>query len=498
VTVDPLLLAMPLLVPLLTAALAFLARRSARLQRLVGLGGTSVHLGAALVLLGEASDGDILVLNVGGWPAPFGIVLVADVLAALMVTLTALTGFAVMAYSAVTIDTPRERFGYYPLTLVLLTGVSGAFLTGDLFNLYVWFEVLLIASFVLLALGGERPQMEGAIKYVALNLLSSLVFLAAVGLLYGLAGTLNMADLHVSLGESDSPGTVTTVAMLFLVSFGIKAGLFPLFFWLPSSYHTPPLAVTALFAGLLTKVGVYVLIRAFTLLFTHTPEFTNPVLLVISGLTMATGVLGAAAHSDMRRILSFHIVSQIGYMVMGLAIATPLALAGSVFFLAHNILVKTNLLLVAGAARELRGTYEIGRLGGLATTAPLLALLFLVSALSLAGIPPLSGFWGKLILLRAALEAGHAGIAAVALVVGALTFLSMMKIWSTAFLRAPPAGPPPPKGTPWGLLAPIGLLAALTLLVGLAAGPLLDLCMLAAAQLSDPAAYVAAVLEGAP
>ncbi|MCT7654634.1 hypothetical protein MBH78_07270 [Oceanimonas sp. NS1] len=242
--------------------------------------------------------------------------------------------------------------------------MTGAFLTGDIFNLYVWFEILLIASFGLMILGGERAQMEGAIKYVTLNLISSAMFLTAVGLLYGYAGTLNMADLAVKLNGPEQSGLVTVIAMLFLVAFGIKAAAFPLFFWLPASYHTPPVAISAVFAGLLTKVGVYALYRVFSLIFVQDIGFTHGTVLMAMGIfTMVTGVLGAAAQFEVRRILSFHIISQIGYMLVGLALFTPLAVAGGVFYIFHHIIVKTNLFLVSGVMYRYHGSYDLSRLG---------------------------------------------------------------------------------------------------------------------------------------
>ncbi|GMV43720.1 MAG: cation:proton antiporter [Myxococcales bacterium] len=494
----------PVLIPLVAATASLLTWQSRAAQRVIAVAGTAALLGCAALLLLAVWHGGIVVASAGGWAAPFGITFVADHFAAIMVALAGVVGVAVALTSVASIDEPRERFGYYPLVHVLLAGVCGAFLTGDVFNLFVWFEVMLLASFVLLALGGERDQMEGALKYVTLNLFSSTLFLSAVGILYGIFGTLNMADLAVRLPHLDRPGLVTTVAMLFLVSFGIKAAAFPLFFWLPASYHTPPVAVSALFAGLLTKVGVYALIRVFTLLFTHDVGTTHMVLLVTAALTMVTGVLGAAAHYETRRILSFHIVSQIGYMIMGLALFTPLALLGSVFYILHHIVVKTNLFLVSGAVQRAGGSFELRELGGLYRRTPLLALLFLVPALSLAGIPPLSGFFAKLILVQAAIEVEAWWIVAVALAVGLLTLYSMVKIWNEAFWKpAPVAGvagaPPGPPSAPVGpLLLPIGALAAITVLVGLWAQPFVELSGRAAAELMDPARYIAAVLGVRP
>jgi multicomponent Na+:H+ antiporter subunit D len=314
-----------------------------------------------------------------------------------------------------------------------------------------------------------------------------------------------MADLAVKLADTSHPGVVTTAAVLFLIAFGIEAGIFPLFFWLPAAYHTPPSAVSALFAGLLTKVGVYALVRMFTLVFTQDVGYTHGLLLGAAGLTMITGVLGAVTQSDFRRVLSFHIVSQIGYMVLGLALFVPLAVAGAVFYIAHHIIVKTNLFLVSGVAQRLRGTYHLADLGGLYRERPLLAGLFLVSALSLAGVPPLSGFFAKLVLVQASLETERYLIAATALAVGLLTLYSMTKIWAEAFWKAAPtdgngAAGPAPEDSPRGLrlmMAPVAFLAFLTLALGLAPGPMLALSMDAAAQLLDPSDYVRAVLGAA-
>jgi multicomponent Na+:H+ antiporter subunit D len=489
------LVVLPVLVPLTTAIVCLALRSFRAAQRAASVGGAAILLAVAAALLVRVDTAGIQVMQVGAWPAPYGISLVADLLAAIMVLLTGVTGLAVAVYSLGSIDEAREAHGYHPLFHVLLMGVSMAFLTGDLFNLYVAFEVMLMASFVLLALGGERAQLEGAVKYVTLNLLSSAVFLAAVGVLYGVAGTLNLADLSLAVQRGTAPGLVTTLACLFLVAFGIKAAVFPLFFWLPASYHTPPVAVSAVFAGLLTKVGVYALVRAFTLVFTGDTALTHGLILAAAVLTMVTGVLGAAAQFEFRRVLSFHIVSQIGYMVLGLGLFTPLALAGSVFYLIHHIVVKTNLFLVAGIVKRLGGTLDLGSLGGLYRRRPALALLFLVPAFSLAGIPPLSGFWGKLVLVKAGLDSGHYAVTAIALGVSLLTLYSMTKLWNEAFWKEPPEdGAVAAARVPWTLLGPVVALAAITVAVGLGAGPVFDLASRAAAQLADPSQYVRAVL----
>jgi multicomponent Na+:H+ antiporter subunit D len=493
------LVVLPVLVPLGTAIVCLALGPFRAAQRVASVGGAALLLAVTATLLYRVDTAGIQVMQMGAWPAPFGISLVADLLAAIMALLTGITGLAVAVYSLGSIDEAREAHGYHPLFHVLLAGVSMAFLTGDIFNLYVAFEVMLMASFVLLALGGERAQLEGAVKYVALNLLSSAVFLAAVGVLYGVAGTLNLADLALAVQRGTAPGLVTTLACLFLVAFGIKAAVFPLFFWLPASYHTPPVAVSAVFAGLLTKVGVYALLRAFTLVFTAEPGFTHSLILVVAALTMATGVLGAVSQYEVRRLLAFHSISQVGYMLLGLGLLTPLGLAGSVFFLFHHGLVKSSLFLIGGASRQLGGSWDLRRLGGLWKSHPGLSLLFLLQAFSLAGIPPLSGFWAKLVLVKAALDAREWVATGVALAVSVLTLFSMVKIWSETYWKdAPPDAAPGPTRLPALVVGPIAALVLLTLALGLGAGPVFDLASRAAAQLADPSQYVRAVLgEGA-
>jgi len=497
--------ALPILIPLFCGALSLVFWRSHLSQRVIAVLGTFALLLTSIWLLYSVWQSGILVMQMGNWAAPFGISLVADLLSAIMVLLTGLMGFCIAVYSLATTGRSHERFGYYPLMHLLLAGVAGSFLTGDIFNLYVWFEVMLIASFALLVLGGERSQMEGAIKYVTLNLLSSAIFLTAIGLLYGLVGTLNMADIALKLGQVEETGLVDVLAVMFMIAFGIKAAAFPLFFWLPASYHTPPVAVSALFAGLLTKVGVYALYRVFTLIFNQSPDFTHSLLLWAAAFTMITGVLGAAAQFEFRRILSFHIVSQIGYMIMGLALYTPLAIIGGVFYITHHIIVKTNLFLISGVAHRLLGTYDLKKLGGLYKERPFLAFLFLVPALSLAGLPPLSGFFAKFIIIRAAIEVEAWVITAVALLVGLLTLYSMIKIWAEAFWKETPEGADlsvlrgeTPDRQLIFMYVPIILLALCTLFIGLNGQPIYELAQASAAQLLDPQKYIEAVMGVQP
>jgi multicomponent Na+:H+ antiporter subunit D len=495
------LLILPVLIPFAASILTVFVRRSMSAQRGLHIVSAAASLAVSLLLLDRVVNGDILVLNVGSWPAPFGITFVADLLSALMVAVTAVVSLAIAVTSLSSIDGERERFGYHGFVLVMLAGVNGAFLTGDLFNLYVWFEVLLMASFVLMTLGNERGQLEGGMKYVTLNLMSSALFLAGVGLLYGATGSLNMAELAVLVGRPEHAGIVLVVAMMFLVAFGIKAAIFPLFFWLPASYHTPPPPVAALFAGLLTKVGVYALLRVFTLLFHQETWLTHTTIVIIAGTTMLTGVLGAAAQSEIRRVLSFHIVSQIGYMILGLGLFSSMAVAGAVFYIVHHIIVKTNLFLVGGVVERMYGTGALKSVGGLYRSSPMLAVLFLIPALSLAGVPPLSGFWSKFILIKAGLDLEAITVTAVALLVSLLTLFSMTKIWAEAFWKPMPEGiavHPLTTRERWTLLGPIAGLALVTVGIGLGAEPVYEVAVRAAEQLLDPQGYIQAVLGVSP
>ena len=516
------IVAMPILLPLAAAAICLGLWGKPRAQSVAAAVAQAATLAAAIILFFKVRSEGILVLHAGDWGAPIGISFVADLLAVVMVLLGAIVGLAVMVYSIAATSDRNAGNGHYPLCLCLLAAVSGSFLAGDIFNLYVWFELMLLSSFVLLTLGGERGQLEGGIKYVTLNLVSSAIFLIGVAFLYGVTGTLNMAHLSIRLDNEASPALATALGSLLLISFGIKAAVFPFFFWLPASYHTPPVAVSALFSGLLTKVGVYALIRACTLIFDQEPGIIGNAVLLVAGLTMLTGVLGAVAQNDIRRILSFHIVSQIGYMLMGLGVAivvvskadpneavpqvAALALAGSVFYIIHHIIVKTNLFLIAGAVLQRRGTTNLKKLGGMMGTDPALAALFFVTAMALAGIPVLSGFWAKLVLVRGGLEAGSYPIVAVSLTVSILTLLSMTKIWVGAFWgEAPPADENTKDphvsnkaqtsiGMRWCLTAPIVVLAALAVLIGVAAGPIYDVSRAAADQLLNPEDYIRTVL----
>lgn len=492
---DPPLIALPLILPLLTVGILLCLRRATESTRHgISIASCAAVLAVAVMMVFRISDGTVLALRAGSWPAPFGITLAVDHLSAAMVLVTAVIGLAVAVYAAAS-GTGKFRGYFTPLYQALLMGVYGSFLTADLFNLYVWFEVMLMSSFVLVALPGGRSQLEAAVKYLTLNFIASAFFLVGLGVLYGITGTLNMADLSVKLVNEPQKDLVLSTAVLFLVAFGIKAGVFPFYFWLPSSYHVTPTPVAAVFAGLLTKVGVYACVRVFTLVYSAHQDFLAMILLPIGVLTMITGVLGAASQFFIPRILSFHIISQIGYMIIGLGFFTRGALAATVFYVVHHILVKSNLFLIGGIIGRRTGTQALAQTGGLYAKAPWLAVLFLIPAMSLGGIPPLSGFFAKFALVKEGLALGQWAVIAAALAVGLLTLYSMIKIWNEAFWKTPPAGERlPDRKVPLMMIAPSVALAACTAAFGLFPGVFMDFSLRAADQLTHPSSYIEAVL----
>lgn len=453
----------PLLIPLFTAVLtALLAERTA-LRNGVSLFGAVVLLLCAVMLLLDVTQGGRQSLALGHWPLPYAIEIAADPLSAALVLITALLGTAVLGYHLGWSEATHAP-GLHPLLHALLASAGAVFVAADLFNLYIWFELMLISVLGLLVLGGARRNLDAAFKYFAVSMLGTLLLLAAVGMLYGATGQLNFTALRATTQRPELAGALPVYVGLILLAFLLKAGAFPLFAWLPASYHTLPAPVLALVGGLLTKVAAYVLLRLLGDVFVATPGLLLGALGWLAVITMVTGVLGAAYHWDLRRILAFHIISQIGYLLMGIALATPAGAAGTVYFLFHNILVKANLFLIAGLMWVAAGHYDLRRIGGLYRARPLLAVLFLVSAFSLVGVPPSSGFWGKLLLLREAFAQGRFIWGGIALAVGLLTLYSMSKIWMEGYWKPHPPGAPIKPAAPAPVAAYI-VVASISLLI---------------------------------
>jgi multicomponent Na+:H+ antiporter subunit D len=502
------LLPLMVLLPLAAAALSILAGRSRRAQRVLGLTTLSAMTGLAVAIFVHVDRDGTVAVQAGDWPAPIGITLVADRLSAIMLVTASIVLLAVLVYAIGQPGAERNHVGFQSVYMVLAAGVAAAFLTGDLFNLFVSIEMMLTASYVLMTLGGQLDQVRSGMTYVVISLVASVLFLLALAFTYAATGTVNLADLAGRIAGLPD-GVRAALAALLLVVFGIKAALFPLYFWLPDSYPTAPAAVTAIFAGLLTKVGVYAIIRTQTLLF---PADSRPqtLILVLAGLTMVVGVLGAIAQEDLKRIFSFYIVSQIGYIVMGLGLFTVAGLAGAVYAIVHHIVLKTALFLAGGLVEQTTGTSRLNTLGGLVRTSPIIAAVFLLPALSLAGIPPFSGFVAKFGIFDATARESQWTILAVGVLVGLLTLFSIFKVWVSVFWSPAHAAPEParspdvheehvamtPPNGPAMMLVPTAVLAAATLAIGVAAGPLYEFSERAAADLLDPSGYLRAVLGG--
>lgn len=436
------LVPLPVILPLCAAGLKLaIGARLDRVQRFISTAVLVAVLVVSLVLLVRADQHGPQVMYAGGWAPPVGIVLVADRLSALMLVISSSVTLCVLVYSfgqgMADNDETTPLSVFHPSYLVLVAGVSDTFLAGDLFNLYVGFEIMLTASYVLLTIGGTIARIRAGATYAIVSLLSSVLFMAAVAMVYGATGTVTMAELPSRL-DALPEGVDTVIQIALLTVFGIKAAVFPLAAWLPDSYPTAPAPVTAVFAGLLTKVGVYAMLRTQTLLFPG--DRLGDALMVVALLSLGVGILGAVAQTDLKRLLSFTLVSHMGYMVFGIALASPDGIAGAVFYVAHHITVQTGLFLVAGLVERRSGSTDLQSLGGLATLSPLLAIVFFIPAMNLAGIPPLSGFLGKLGLLRAGVDDG--GVLAYVLVAGGtatslLTLYALAKAWNLAFWRAP-------------------------------------------------------------
>lgn len=496
-------------VPMFAGIACIFAHRSKAAQHSISVAALMANVLFALMALATVSDGTVLASQMGNWPAPFGITIVVDTLTAIMIAVQSLVCLCVYIYCHHQLD-ESLRGGYFrPLFHLLMFGVQWSFLTGDIFNLFVAFEIMLMASYAMFCVGGSKEQMRQAYKYVLLNLLGSTLFVTCAGLLYGQLGTLNMADITRIAMAGELPQTSVPIIAMLLLVFGGKAAIFPIWFWLPDTYPTMPAALAGLFAGLLTKVGAYVMIRVFVMMFGLAEEVTSvvgPVILISAGFTMFLGVLGAVSMHSVRSILSIHIISQVGYMIMGVGLAIAagvafesrvLAVAGSIFFIIHNMVVKCCLFLCGGLMQEHAGSDDLDAIGGLLRKAPWLATLFLIAALSLAGLPPLSGFFGKWMLISAGFESKHYVVTGFALATSLLTLLSMLKIWSFGFwspAKGAHAKPDYVAPRTAGGIGAVAIMVVISLSMGLGAQTWYDVCAVAAKNVVQPDAYLTAVL----
>ncbi|MCM3766412.1 Na+/H+ antiporter subunit D [Neobacillus niacini] len=492
------LIILPILIPLLTGAVLICLNKSIMAQRIVAVFSSIAAMTASFFIIKKVHADGVQALNMGSWDAPFGITLVSDMFSALLVFTTNIIAFVCLLYSFKSIGDQREKHYYYPVFFFLLVGVNGAFTTGDIFNLFVFFEVMLMSSYVLLVLGGTKIQLRESIKYLLVNVISSALFVIAVAYLYSVVGTLNMAHISERIDElsgNGMPGIITVIAVMFLIVFGLKGAIFPLFFWMPGSYYAPPAPVLALFGALLTKVGVYSITRTYTLFFYHDQEFTFQLLSILAILSIVVGVIGAIAYWDIKKIVIYNIIVAVGVILYGVSVMSPDSLTGSVYYLVHDMIIKAALFLLVGIMISITGTSNLNHFSGLIRRYPVLAWTFFVAALALAGIPPLSGFVGKLLIVKGGFEEQSFLGAAIVLMSSLLVLFSIMKIFINGFWGQQPADKGEVKAPiKWLLVSPV-ILVAISALFGINSEAFLPYISQAADTLLNPDIYIKAVLK---
>jgi multicomponent Na+:H+ antiporter subunit D len=486
------LILFPILIPLLTGIILIFFYKKTILQRIISLLSTSVSIIIVLFMIDKIKNEGIQTVNLSNWDAPFGITIVSDMVSALLVLTTNIIAFCCILYSFKGIDRERENYFYYAMIQFLLVGVIGAFSTGDIFNLFVFFEVMLMASYVLLVLGNTKIQLRETVKYIIVNVVASALFVIAVAYFYSVVGTLNMASISERISEVGGSGILTVIAVLFLIVFGLKGALFPLFFWLPGSYYAAPIPILALFGALLTKVGVYSIARTYSLFF-YEDSYVFTLLGILSLLTIILGAIGAIAYNDVKKIIIYNIVTAIGVILYGFSIFNSTSLNGAIFYLLHDMIIKGALFLLIGIMIYITGTSNLKYMSGLMKKYPLLTWTFFLAALSLAGIPPLSGFIGKLLIIQGAFEERNYMGSFIVVLSSLLVLLSVIKIFVKGF---------------WGeesdnitiksiktLLLPGCILVLLSCLIGIGTEMISPYISLAVESLLQPENYIHAVLK---
>ncbi|WP_026700376.1 Na+/H+ antiporter subunit D [Salibacterium aidingense] len=486
----------PVLIPLLTGILLLFAPKRVVFQRGLSTVSAAVLLVVNIFIVFTVQQQGIQTLQLGGWQPPFGIVLVTDMLAALLITAAAVVSLPILVFSIYSIGKERERFYFYAFYQFLIAGVMGAFITGDIFNLFVFFEVMLISSYILIVHGGTKKQLRESFKYVLVNVISSAFFVVGVAYLYAVTGTLNMAQLSERIGSLDTGAPILSViAVLFLIVFGLKGALFPLYFWLPASYAAPPSPIAAIFGALLTKVGIYSIFRTYSMIFTHDTAFTHQLLGILAALTMIIGVIGAVAHQDVKKILVYNVIVAVGFVLFGVSTMTETGYMGAIFYLFHDIIIKGALFLMIGAMITVAGSTHLKEMGGLIKYHPRLGWMFFTAVMALVGVPPLSGFIGKLMLVQGGAEAGQYWIIAVMMASSLLVLYSMIRIFLKGFYGKIKLEKADQYGTTKGLLLPCAFLLTVSVLIGVGAEAVYPLAATAAETLYEPQIYIDAVLK---
>jgi len=489
------IIVLPLIVPVITAILLVFLRQNIMIQRILSLCTLGFVIFISVVLLLEVQQQGVMRIDFSGWLPPFGILFVADSFAVLLVFVANIVAAICVVYAFFTIGEHYEKMYFYPFVLLMVAGVNGSFLTGDIFNLFVCFEVMLLASYALISLGGGKVQLREALKYVLINIVASWIFLVALAFLYGTIGTLNMAHISLRVTEAGADPLITTVGLVFLIVFSLKAGLL-LFFWLPGSYSVPPTAIAAIFAALLTKVGIYALVRTFTLLFTTNTEVTHTILGIMAGLTILAGCMGALAGRDVRTIASYNVLIGVGFIVAGLAIGTESALQGVTYYLMHDMVVKAMLFLAVGMMIYVTGETLIDNMSGLIRNYPFFGWLFFIMMCSIAGIPPLSGFLGKVLIGQGAIEGGNFVLLGLGFLSSLIVLYSLLRIFLSSFFGETILSIEDEKPLPKRIVLPLTLLSVCTIALGIGAESMAPYVKDAAETLHTPSIYIDAVLNG--
>lgn len=489
------LLVVPLIIPIITAVILVFLREHIILQRIISLITMIFVSIISFLLLNSVKTDGIIRLDFSGWLPPFGILFVADSFSILLVLTANIITTICLLYAFSTIGERHEKMFFYPFVLFLIAGVNGSFFTGDIFNLFVCFEVMLLASYVLVALGGKKRQLRESLKYVLINVVASWMFLIALAFLYGTVKTLNMAHIAQRVAEVGQDPLLTTVAILFLVVFSLKAGLL-LFFWLPGSYRVPPAVVQALFAALLTKVGIYALIRTFTLMFPLNQDVTHTIIGVMAGITLIAGCMGALSGRDIYTIATYNVIIGVGFILIGLAAGTEAALTGAIYYLIHDMLAKALLFLLVGMMFYVTGESVVKKMSGLIQNYPIFGWIFFLVMLALAGIPPLSGFMGKVLIGQGAIEAGSYILLAIGFASSIIVLYSLLRIFLASFFGETTISYDDRKPIPKFAYVSFILLAISIVYVGIGAETLSVYVKDAAKTLMNPSIYIDAIMKG--
>lgn len=424
----------PVALALFGAGLLVMLRGQRHMQLAFAVAVILAIIASNLYLLVRVFESGPVAMTMGKWLPPFGITFAADMTSAIFTLAASFVALIVALYAQTELTDQGHRFGFYSMLLLLLAGVSGSFLTGDIFNLYVWFEVMLISSFGMMILGGTRLQLDGAIKYGFLNFLATTLFLIAISYLYGLTGTLNFADL-VAKGANIPVGPLVTVALLFLFAFGIKAAAFPANAWLPASYHTPAVSVSAIFGGLLTKVGAYAAIRVLVMALPEGHAHLQWLISIVAVFTLILGPLGAMAQTNIRRAIGFLVIGGIGAIFAGFALGSMHGVAGAIFYAFHSMLVITAFYLLSGLVERMTGTTDIRKMGGIYGASALVSILFIIMVFAISGLPPFLGFWPKILLLEGSIRAANWWLVFALLANSFLTLIAVSRLWAHIFWR---------------------------------------------------------------